>query len=194
MTARYVGFSNPDPLDNPIYLDTDILAFYYGSPAGWSVTNAAKAVASQAFLDRCIMEDVILIISSQTIIELRNAIFVGMYEGYARILGIKGRGKLCGIAYRQEPRYAETIFQEIARIERLLSVIPSLVRIEQAIDEAALDKAAGYVFQYHVEPSDAIHIVLADRESVRTFATSDRMWGEVPGIRIYTPHEDLARP
>lgn len=114
-----------------------------------------------------------------------------MYKALARTMGLGNNAKA---AYARRPEHMKLVYEEIARVETLLSQLPNLLQLETVIDDSILSSALGYVFQYQVEPGDAMHLVTALRNNVSTFATTDRMWANVPDILIYTPYQDLAKP
>lgn len=181
MTAQIEAFETSNPLDSTIYLDTSVLVLHYGSQ--WSNVSRSKAQRAQRFLVRCAQEDVVLVVSLWALQELRTVVFRGMYSRRAKKLGAQD----WKAAYAQDPSFCEQVHGEIERVQGLLEQYPSLVVLDRAIDSGILERALGYVFQYHLEPADALHVVVAQAEGVSTFATTDRSWVNVPGVRLYVP-------
>jgi len=156
MKARYLHFLDRNPLENPIYLDTDILAFTFGVDAGWSTpTDKSIGESCKNFLARTVLEDVVTATSLHALAELRVAISIGMYKALAKSAGLGNSAK---VAYAQRPEYMKDVHAEIERIEQLITRLPNLVILETPIDGEALERAIGLAFQYNVEPGDAIHL------------------------------------
>jgi len=183
MTRQPEPFDTPNPLDTAIYLDTSIIVLHYGTSWGHPASRT-KAALTRNFLERCAREEVALVVSLWTLEELRHAIFHGIYRRLAHRTGSAQTPKH---AYAQYPHACQQVHQAIAQVEQALEAHPAVVVLDRPIDRDILDRALGYVFQYHLEPADALHVTLSLAEGVSSFATTDRAWLNVPGVRVYSP-------
>lgn len=182
MPAQIRSFEDPDPLETGIYLDTSILIFHLGSSTRWHRPSRTKATLSGRFLERCAREDVIIAISLQTLLELRNWVFVGIYSDVANSRGFATYKD----AYAQHPEHMADVLNEIERIEAVTLRVPNLILIETPLDVRILQRSSGFLHLHQLEPTDALHFSVAYLEGLRAFATVDEAWHRVPDIVLYT--------
>lgn len=182
MPLRVEPLDTKNPLEPEVYLDTSLIILLIGRSAGFPDIGRRKATLARFFFERCAKEEIALVISGWSLIELRNAIFSGMYRTIANKEGLASPK----LAYTSHPEYMETVWNEITRVETLLQQIPNSVIIETPIDEDMLRRSLGFVYQLGLEPADALHYAIGSLNKIGAYASADDMWERFPDGVLYT--------
>ncbi|MBC8232425.1 type II toxin-antitoxin system VapC family toxin [bacterium] len=182
MTSQIFDF-NADILPEIIYMDTSYIRELYGQ-----ITNPVRQGQCDAFHRRMQVEQIIMIITSLVLEELRHIILRGIYRPYAAAQRMDWRQLL-----RTDKSYVPTAIAEIRRIEALLNADPLIIILNADLTYSVNDDALQIMEAYGVDSADAYHIALARQNEINSFVTLDQDFGQIGNINIFTCDAVLLR-
>jgi predicted nucleic acid-binding protein len=180
MSARIFPFIG-SPLNGIVYLDTSFIWELYNPQA-----NPIRQAECTAFLNRLTQAEIMMVINSWVIQELRHVILVGVYRPEARS---RRMGWL--ELFRRDKSFMPAVIQAIQQVEALVDAQPLIMRIPIHLDLATDAVAINLMRAYNLDSGNAYHIALAGAEQVNSFVTLDQGFGVVDALNIYTCHPVL---
>lgn len=139
MTSQIFDF-NADILPEIIYMDTSYIRELYGQ-----ITNPVRQGQCDAFHRRMQAEQIIMVITSLVLEELRHIILRGIYRPYAAAQQMDWRQLL-----RTDKSYVPTAIAEIRRIEALLNADPLIIILNADLTYSVNDDALQIMEAYGV--------------------------------------------
>ncbi|MBC8228685.1 type II toxin-antitoxin system VapC family toxin [bacterium] len=180
MSAKIFPFIG-SPLPEIVYLDTSFVWELYDPQA-----NPIRQTECTAFLARLTQAEIMMVINSWVIQELRHIILAGVYRQEAQS---KRMGWL--ELYRQDKSFMPTVIQSIQQVEALVDAQPLIMRLPIHLDLTIDAVAINLMRAYNLDSGNAYHIALAGAEQVNSFVTLDQGFGFVDALNIYTCHPGL---
>lgn len=182
MSAKIFPFIG-SPLPEIVYLDTSFVWELYDPQA-----NSIRQTECTAFLDRLTQAEILMVINSWVIQELRHVILVGVYrqEAQSRRMGWLE-------LFRQDKSFMPTVIQSIQQVEALVDIQPLIMRLPVQLDLATDAVALDLMRTYNLDAGNAYHIALARAEQVNSFVTLDQDFGQIGNINIFTCDAVLLR-
>ena len=175
MIARIFPFIG-SPLPGIVYLDTSFVWEVYDPYA-----DPVKQAECKAFLDRLTQSEVMMVINSWVIQELRHVILIGVYRHEAR-----GRRMSWQQLFHQDKNFMSTVIQSIQQVEAILDAQPLIMRLPIHLDVTTDAVALGVMAAYNLDAADAYHVAIAQVEGIHSFVTLDQGFGVVDTINLYT--------
>lgn len=180
MSARIFPFVG-SPLPDIVYLDTSFV---------WEIHNPhadpIRQAQCAAFGARLNQAEVMMVINSWVIQELRHVILVGVYRQEAR------RRQMGWLElFRQDKSFMPTVIQSIQQVEAIVDAHPLFMRLPIHLDLMTDAVAIDLMKAYNLDAGDAYHIALARAEQVNSFVTLDGGFGVVDTLNLYTCHPVL---
>jgi predicted nucleic acid-binding protein len=180
MSARIFPFIG-SPLPEIVYLDTSFVWELYDPQA-----NPIRQAQCAAFWARLNQAEVMMVINSWVIQELRHVILVGVYRPETRSRQMGWLELL-----RHDKSFMPTVIQSIQQIEALVDAQPLIMRLPIHLDLATDTIAIDFMMTYNLDAGNAYHIALARAEQVNSFVTLDQGFGAVDTLNLYTCHPVL---
>jgi len=168
MSTRIFPFVG-SPLPDIVYLDTSFVREVYNPQA-----DPIRQAACRAFFARLTQAEVIMVINSWVIQELRHVILMGVYRAEAR-----GRRMSAGQLFRQDKSFMPTVIQSIQQVESVIDADPQIVRLPTHLDLTTDAVALDLMETYNLDAADAYHIAIARTDGINSFVTLDQGFGVV---------------
>jgi predicted nucleic acid-binding protein len=164
-------------------IDTSYIRELYGQ-----ITNPLRQGQCDAFHRRIQSEQVIMVITSLVLEELRHIILRGIYRPYAVAKRMDWRQLL-----RIDKSHVQTAIAEIRRIETLLNTDPLIILLDADLNDTVNYDALQIMEAYGVDSADAYHVALARQNEINSFVTLDQDFGQIGNINIFTCDAVLLR-
>ena len=173
MSARIFPFLGSS-LPEIVYLDTSFVWEIYNPHA-----DAIRQAECTVFLDRLYQAEVMMVINSFVIQELRHAILVSIYRQEARSRRM-GWPEL----FRQDKTSIPAVIQSVQQVEVLVDAIPLMMRLPIHLDVTTDAAALDCMETYNLDSADAYHVAIARADEINSLVTLDQ--GAVDTLNLYT--------
>ena len=182
MTSRIFPF-DASSLPDFLYLDTSYVWELHGTRA-----DPTRSRACRTFYGRIQTEQVIMILNSIVLLELRHIILRAIYRQEAASRGVDWRQLL-----RMDKSFVPIAIAEVRRVETLLASDPLIVILDANITADIYETALQVMETYGVDATDAYHVALARQEEINSFVTLDQDFGQIGNLNLFTCDAVLLR-
>ena len=175
MSARIFPFDGP-LLPEIVYLDTSFVWELYDPQ-----TDPIRQTQCREFFNRLAQAEVIMVINSLVLQELRHVILMAAYRIEAR-----SRRMSASQLFRQDKSFMPTVIQSIRQVESVIDANPQITRLPIQLDLVTDEVAISLMETYNLDSADAYHVAIAYANGINSFVTLDRGFGSVDVLNLYT--------